>query len=34
MQIARRGQEQVKVREEIAKLTSETGAIPATKAAQ
>ncbi len=34
MQIARRGQEQAKVREEISKLTSETGALPSTKAAQ
>jgi uncharacterized caspase-like protein len=34
MQIARRGQEQAKVREEISKLTSETGALPAAKAAQ
>jgi hypothetical protein len=34
MQIARRGQEQAKVREEIARLTSETGALPSTKAAQ
>lgn len=34
MQMARRGQEQAKVREEISKLTSETGALPSTKAAQ
>jgi uncharacterized caspase-like protein len=34
MQIARRGQEQAKVREEISKLTSETGTLPAAKAAQ
>ncbi|MFM9846479.1 MAG: caspase family protein [Hyphomicrobiaceae bacterium] len=34
MQIARRGQEQAKVREEISKLTSETGTLPSTKAAQ
>jgi hypothetical protein len=34
MQMARRGQEQAKVREEIAKLATETGAIPSSKAAQ
>ncbi|NJO24431.1 MAG: hypothetical protein HC868_17865 [Sphingomonadales bacterium] len=34
MQMARRGQEQTKVREEISRLTSETGALPSTKAAQ
>lgn len=34
MQMARRGQEQAKVKEEIAKLMSETGALPSTKAAQ
>jgi hypothetical protein len=34
MQMARRGHEQTKVREEISRLTSETGALPSTKAAQ
>ncbi len=34
MQMVRRSQELAKVRDEIAKLTSETGALPAAKAAQ